>query len=112
MSSNNKPTSLELAILQVFYEEYSVQGFPSPDVIRVNARKNTGAGRIVSLEANIRVCCQDGYLDMGGRFIEMEGVPNGLMAVVSIVHSMLDQLEIATYGNDSLDGEERGWKIV
>jgi hypothetical protein len=110
--SSEKPTSFELAILQVFYDQYGVQGFPPPDTIRVNARKNTGAGRIVSLEAKTRVSCQDGYLDMGGRFIEMEGVPNGLMAVVSIVHSELDQLEIATYGNDSWDGVERGWKII
>jgi hypothetical protein len=110
--SSEKPTPLELSILQVFYEEYGIQGFPSPDVINVNARENTGAGRILSLRTNTRVSCQDGYLDMGGRFIEMKGVPNGLMAVVSVVRSGLDQLEIATYGNDSWDGEERDWKII
>jgi hypothetical protein len=110
--SREKPTPLELSILQAFYEEYGMQGFPSPDDISVNARKNTGAGRIVSLESDARVRCQDGYLDMGGRFVEMEEVHNGLMAVVSIVRSGLDQLEITTYGNDSWDGKERGWKII
>lgn len=110
--NSEKPTPLELAILRVFYEEYGMQSFPFPDAVKVNARKNTGAGRLVSLESDARIHCQDGYLDMGGRFIEMEGVPNGLMAVVSVVNSALDQLEIATYGDDSWDGEERAWKII
>jgi hypothetical protein len=110
--SSRKPTPLELSILQVFYEEYGIQGFPSPDIINVNSRKNTGAGRILSLWADTRLSCQDGYLDMGGKFIEMKGVPNGLMAVVCVVHSGVDELEIVTYGNDSWDGEERDWKII
>jgi hypothetical protein len=110
--SSERLTPLEFSILQVFYEEYGMQGFPPPGAISVNARKNTGAGRIISLETKIRVHCHDGYLDMGGRFIEMEEVSNGLMAVVSIVHAELDQLEIATYGDESWDGEERGWRII
>lgn len=110
--NSEKLTPLELAVLQAFYDEYHTLGFPLPSAIKVSARQNTGAGRLTKLEANAEVTCPDSYLDMGGKFIEMEGIPNGLMAIVSIANSTLDQLEIAVYGNDSWDGEERSWKIV
>jgi len=109
---SENPTPFELAILQVFYDEYHALGFPSPDVVKVSARKNTGVGRYVSLVTNAKLTCDDNYLDMGGKFIEMEGVSNGLMAIISVVNSTLDELEIATYGNNSWNGDERCWKII
>ena len=109
--SNENLSPLENAILQVFFDEYGNQGFPLPGTIKIRNRENTGAGRYVYLHSSAEVRCEDGYLDMGGRFIEMEGVPNGLMAVVSIENSRLDQLEISTYEED-WDGEERPWKII
>jgi len=41
----------------------------------------------------------------------MTGIPHGLMAVAAVTGHRLDQLEIAVYGNESWDGEERNWSI-
>lgn len=105
-------TPLELAVLEVFHDEYSSLGFPLPDAITVSARSNTGVGRFVTLVTDARLNLENGYLDMGGHFIEMSGVSNGLMAMVSIVNSSLEQLEIAVYGDESWDGSESRWQIV
>ncbi len=107
------PTPLEAALLKVFHELYGVRGFPTPEQVRVRRRENTGAGRFVDLEAEVLDSeLGDGYLDLGGHFIEMEGIPNGLMAVVRITDGRPEQLEIAVYGNDPWDGQEREWSIV
>ena len=66
----------------------------------------------VDLDAEGDVQLDDGYLDFGGRFIDMTGVSNGLMAVVAVKGGRIHQLEIAVYGNDPWDGEEREWSIV
>jgi hypothetical protein len=55
---------------------------------------------------------EDGYLDLAGRFIEMDGIPNGLMAVVRIKDGQPDQLEIAVYGDTPWDGQEHRWSIT
>jgi len=54
---------------------------------------------------------RDGYLDLGGKFIEMEGVPNGMMAVVLIVQGQPKTLELTVYGGDRWDGTEHQWAL-
>ncbi len=106
------PSPLEAALLKIFHELYGDRGFPAPDMIRVRSRENTGAGRYLDLHVQVESKLDDGYLDLGGQFIEMEGVPNGLMAVVHIKNHRPDQLEIAVYGDDPWDGQERQWSIA
>lgn len=103
---------LETAVLERFHKLYEAQGFPSAESVAVIARKNTGGGRYVQLECDARVQFADGYVDLGGGFIEMKDVPNGLMAVGFIKGSRLVLLEITVYGGDHWDGEEREWRIV
>ena len=103
---------LEEALLSAFYDLYKDRGFPSPDRLRVRRRENTGSGRYVDLHSIDMTRIDDGYLDLSGRFIEMAGVPNGLMAVARIKDHRVREIEISVYGKDSWDGEERTWKIV
>ena len=103
---------LETALLAVFHELYNDQGFPFPEAIRVLRRENTGGGRYVDLESVKHVQLDDGHIDLGGRYIEMSGLPNGLMAVVLIKNNRIQQIELAVYGGDFWDGEERDWSIV
>lgn len=100
------PTPLEAALLLTLCELYADRGFPAPDKVRVRHRENSGGGRYVSLDAEIEVGVSDGSFDLGGKYIEMAGVPHGLLAVVSVKHGTLEQLEIAVYGNDPWDGED------
>jgi hypothetical protein len=106
------PSPLEAALLNAFYRLYGARGFPAPEKVRVRNRENTGAGRYVDLHVEVGSELDDGYLDLGGQFIEMEGVPNGLMAVVHVKDHRPNQLEIAVYGNDPWDGHERKWSIA
>jgi len=109
---SNKASPLEAALLSAFYEIYKDRGFPSPDRLRVRCRENTGSGRYVELHSIDKTQIDDGYLDLSGRFIEMAGVPNGLMAVARIKNQRVHQIEISVYGEDPWDGEERSWKII
>lgn len=106
------PSPLERALLRTFHKLYGDRGFPAPDRIRVCSRENTGAGRYLDLHVEVETELDDGYLDLGGQFIEMEGVPSGLMAVVHVTDHRPDQLEIAVYGDDPWDGQERQWSIA
>ena len=105
-------TPLEAGVLGVFHDIYRDRNFPAPEAVRVRSRTNTGAGRYVELESAEVSNCVDGYLDMGGRFVEMEGVPFGIMAVVAIERGKLVQLELAVYGEHPWDGTERKWTVV
>lgn len=105
-------TPLETAVFGVFHDAYRHLNLPPPSEIRVRSRKNTGAGRYVQVEPVDVGASPDGYLDMAGRFIEMKGVPFGIMAVVAIEHGQLVQLELAVYGDDAWDGVEREWAVV
>lgn len=105
-------SSMEKAVLAVFHELYRTHGFPVPDRVRVRRRENTGSGRYVDLDTEDDVQLDDGCVDLGGRFIEMSGVPNGLMAVAHIKNHRVQQIEIAVYGDDPWDGEEREWSII
>lgn len=105
-------SALEVAVLDCFHLLYQAHGFPLSEVIRVLRRENTGGGRYVALECDQQVQLEDGYIDLGGRFIEMVGLPNGMMAVVLVKNKNLQLLEFTVYGGDFWDGEERDWKLV
>ena len=111
MTTRISPTPLELALLSAFYELHAAVGFPDPSSVQVISRENTGAGRYVMVNHRAGTL-QDGYYDLGGRFIEMAGIPNGLMAVALVRKGKLETLEIAVYGGDGWDGQERQWAIV
>lgn len=110
--TNNSPTPLEAALLDGFRDKYRAQGFPATESVRVRSRRNTGAGRLVELECPAPISLKNGYYDLGYCSLEMEGVSDGLMVVVAIEGGRLTDLEIATYGPESWDGEERSWKLV
>ena len=104
-------TALELALLAEFTSLHAVKGFPAPHSLSVAARENTGAGRYVILRCEMPCSMEDGYLDLGGKYIEIPGVPRGLMAVVRVVDGCPKEMEIAVYGDDSWDGKENQWSI-
>lgn len=105
-------TELETAVLDRFHQLYQAQGFPSADAIAVIQRQNTGGGRYVDLECAALLRLDDGYIDLGGSFIEMKGLPNGMMAVVLVKGGHPKTLEFTVYGGDSWNGEESDWRIV
>jgi hypothetical protein len=107
-----RPSPLETDLLAVLHELYGDRGFPAPSKVRVLRRENTGSGRYVDLDPLECPQLDDGYLDLAGRFVDMRGIPNGLMAVARIQDHRLLQLEISVYGNDPWDGVEHEWKIV
>lgn len=108
----SNPSPLESALLSVFHDLYKDRGFPAPESVRVRNRENTGSGRYVDIESADTTQFDDCYLDLGGRFIEMTDVPNGLMAVACIEGHHVRQIEISVFGDDAWDGEERDWRIV
>jgi len=105
-------SALETAVLERLHEVHRAVGFPPAKSIRVLRRENTGGGRYVDIDADAEVQMNDGYLDLGGGFIEMEGLPSGMMAVALVQNRRLKVLEFTVYGGDTWDGKERGWKIV
>jgi len=102
---------LERALFAEFYALYAESGFPSPEDISVLSRENTGGGRYVRVTSSSPTSLADGYYDLGGKFIEMQGLPNGLMAVARVLRGGLREMEIAVYGGDYWDGVERAWSI-
>ena len=111
MTSQIQPTELESALLDEFHLLYAEDGFPHPQQIALMSRDNTGAGRYVELSASGATMKRNGYLDLGGKYIEIEGVPNGMMAVVLITEGQPQILELTVYGGDNWDGIERRWAI-
>lgn len=91
---------------------YRDSGFPAAEFVSVRRRENTGAGRYVDLESAAELRVSDGYLDLGGSYIEMEGVSNGIMAVALVQSGRLTLLEFSVYGGESWDGDEREWRII
>jgi hypothetical protein len=102
---------LESRLLTEFHNLHHQRGFPDPRTITVIGRDNTGAGRYVTLQCLDPCEMEDGYLDLGGRFVEMPGVAAGLMAVVRVSGGRPAELEIAVFGEAHWDGEERQWTI-
>jgi hypothetical protein len=104
-------SQMEQGVLGAFHDKFHMVGFPAPSKIAILARRNTGAGRYLDLESTSLLQVEDGYLDLGGRFLRIPGVENGLMAVVAVEGGQLRQLEISVYGEQPWDGSECGWTI-
>ena len=105
-------TRLEDAVLGHFHKIHRAKGFPLSEAVRVLERHVTPCGRYVEIESDIHVQMDDGYLDLEGSYIEMKGLPNGIMAVVMVNRQRVTMLEFTTYGGDSWDGNEDDWAIV
>jgi hypothetical protein len=105
-------TELEKNTIDIFWRTHALKGFPHPSKVEVLCRVNTGAGRRVALRSDVLMSGFTGYLDMEGRFIEMEGVDGGIMATISVDDGALSELEFSVYGNCTWDGEERPWRIM
>jgi hypothetical protein len=105
-------SALETAVLDRFHQLYQANGFPPAKSISVLRRENTGGGRYADLECDTPLRMDDGYIDLGGSFIEMKGLPSGMMAVVLVRGGRVKTLEFTVYGGDFWDGEERAWKII
>ncbi len=102
---------LVAALLRRFYDLYGNDGFPHPSAISILARENTGGGRYVTLSSSSPVFLPDGHIDLGGKFMDKEGHPNGMKAVIAIRNGRAAEMEIAVYGGDHWDGEERAWVL-
>jgi hypothetical protein len=111
VSTQLQPTALESALLNEFHTLYAREGFPHPEQVSLLSRENTGGGRYVDLSSPGAAMKRDGYLDLGGKFIQIDGVPNGLMAVVLISDGQPKILELTVYGGDHWDGAERQWAL-
>lgn len=105
-------SALEAAVLGRLHVMHGGLGFPPANMVRVLRRESTGCGRYVDIESDAEIEVENGYLDLGGSFIEMEGVANGIMAVALVHNRRLTELEFSTYGGDAWNGDERRWKIV
>jgi hypothetical protein len=105
-------TPLEAALIQEFHWLYADSGFPRPESLRVVGRENTGAGRYVALACECDSVMPDGYLDLAGGFVEIDAVPDGLMAIVRIEAGRPVEIEIAVYGEEHWDGVEGTWTIT
>jgi hypothetical protein len=105
------PTSLESALLSEFHRLYQGDGFPDLEHLSVASRENTGGGRYVTLHCSTDCSMHDGYLDLGGKYIKMVDILNGMMAVVLVSGGSPTMLEITVYGDDFWDGQERQWAI-
>jgi hypothetical protein len=109
--SDVDPTPLERSLLGIFHQLHGAEGFPSPSEVSVISRENTGGGRYVSLKCADRCELSDGHYDLGGKYIEMAGIPHGMMAVARVAGGHLVEIEIAVYGDYHWDGSEREWSI-
>jgi hypothetical protein len=99
-------TALERAIYECMRSAHPQMRLPSADHLVAKSRTNTGAGRCVKLWGISGV--RPGLIDMGGQYVEMHGVPHGLMAADT--HE--SEMEIATYGIHDWDGTGLAWRIV
>ena len=104
-------TPLESAVLARLYELHAGAGFPASNHLEVTSRDNTPCGRYVGLQCVSGVTMADGYYDLGGGYIEMAGIPNGMMAVAKVAQGVPVELEFAVYGGASWDGAESHWSI-
>jgi hypothetical protein len=101
--------AFECAVLTRFHDLYAALGFPHAREIEVVGRMNTPCGRHLDFLPNRMLQIPDGYLDLQGLYIEMEGVEKGMMAVACVEKGTLRFMEITTYGGEAWDGLERPW---
>lgn len=80
--------------------------------LQVRRRENTGAGRYTYFEDKLKQGLRDGTYTAQGKFLQMDGVRDGLAFVVDVTGGFVNYLEIAVYGNESWDGVERAWQIL
>jgi hypothetical protein len=103
-------TQMERTILELVSAE-NWPGFRTDGVVVVR-RENTGAGRFTYLQDLNHQLLQDGTYGVQERLLELEGVRDGAAFVVDVTSKTVRHIEIATYGNESWDGVERGWRIA
>lgn len=108
------PTKLEAALLHRIYERNEDRGFPDPVTLRVARRDNTGGGRYVFFEQTPLFPEEDALMGSGNeyKYVEMSGVPSGLMAYAKVKQHRLEYLEIFVNGDGFWDGTERDWTVV
>lgn len=82
------------------------------DALQVRRRENTGAGRYTYFEDRLKQVLPDGTYTAQEKFLQMDGVKDGLAFVVDISKGAINYLEIAVYGNEGWDGVERAWQIL
>ena len=104
-------TELETALLSEFHALYGARGFPRATEVEVISRENTGGGRYLGVSAPHTAAIDDGHYDLGGKFIQMQGIPHGMMAIAWVRGGQLREIEITVYGGDSWNGEERAWSL-
>jgi hypothetical protein len=107
----NAFSQLETALLAEFRSLYESVGFPPPESLSMAGRQNTPCGRYVTLRCAAPCSMTDGYLDLGGKIIEMNGISHGMMAVVLIKDGYPKEMEIVAYGGEAWDGSEINWSI-
>ena len=107
----NAFTPLETALLAEFHSLHHSAGFPPLESLAMARRENTGGGRYITLHCAVPCVMSDGYLDLGGKYIEMQGVPNGMMAVVLVKDGCPKEMEITVYGGHAWNGDEVNWSI-
>lgn len=101
---------LERALVELVASE-NWQNFQI-DALQVRRRENTGAGRYTYFEDRLKQVLRDGTYTAQGKFLQMEGVRDGLAFMVDISGGLINYLEIAVYGNEGWDGVERTWQIL
>ena len=104
------PSPLERAVIDLVATKYW-PAFRGDDVAVVS-RKDTGVGRYTYFVDRSEQALVDGTYGVSGRYVEMEGIPNGLFFVLEVRNSRIASMELVTCGGDSWDGVERAWKIA
>lgn len=106
----NSPLSpLERALVELV----AAENWPDfrVDALQVKRRENTGAGRYTYFEDSGNQRLPDGTYTAQGRFLQMQGIRDGLAFLVDVSAGVINYLEIAVYGNEGWDGVERMWEI-
>jgi hypothetical protein len=109
----SKPTPLEHALLEKYFERYKSYGFPPVDELSVTDRRNTGAGRYTYLRHSEKVRIGDGELSLGAYSqFDMNNLEAGASFWVNLRDGKVEYLEIIVNGNRGWDGREEPWKIL
>ena len=82
------------------------------DALQVIRRENTGSGRYTYFADPLHQPLRDGTYAAQGRFLQMDGIRDGLAFFIDVSAGFINYLEIAVYGNESWDGVERQWQIL
>ena len=102
-------TPLEYDLMRLTAEE-NWPGFRL-DGLKVTKRDNTGAGRYTYLEDAHAQQLVDGDYSAQYRWVDMDGIVNGMGWIVAVSDRKLLYIDIHTFGNITWDGVERPWRI-